>query len=276
VSTKAELTNDHPSGWDMDTALFPQIDWRTVEITYPDGTPAVHMANEIWFDWFDLGVFERTGQLVSFGFKVKRYRSYAVLSVSRLKTPEGAAGPSGDEAIAHSPEHLQDMVTAMFAGEWETVFPEPMVQENRSTSIRGGEEVTRFWSAPTRTVGNALEGMGFSRRVIPFHEFKAREKELVTSIRPGLEVTSRLFPELGNLYLEGQLPDGNWVVERSFDCMPGEVKCERRMVVSPDVIGEIVGYDGREVSPIWATSSTNLGYAMKTRSDPRHCYHQSA
>jgi hypothetical protein len=203
--------------------------------------------------------------------KVKRYQNSACVSISGLKTPEGAAGPSGKETDVSSPEDLEALIKAMCENRWDEVWPTKMVQDNTSHSMTSNmESVRREWSAETRTVTNALKGMGYSMNFIPWHTFQANWREYIAdAIVPGLTVKSALHPTLGNMTLGGQLADGNWLAYREFSNITN-TSCEHRMVVSPEHIGEVVGYFGSNFSRSWECCGTNVSYAMNTKADPRH------
>jgi hypothetical protein len=263
----------------MTNSILSNLFCANAGLIYTDGTLAQVSENgkETYFSFFDLGAWQQNRVLKKVNAKVKRYQNSACVSISGLQTPEGAAGPSGQETDVYSPEELEVLIQALCENRWDEVWPNMMVQHNTSHSLTSSmEPITRNWSAKTRTVTNALQGMGYSMNFIPYHAFKADWENIIgDAVVAGLTVKSALHPTLGNMTLGGQLANGNWVVNRAFSNITNQ-SCEHRMVVSPEQIGEVVGYFGSNVSASWQCCGTNVSYAMTTCDDPRHINYDQA
>jgi hypothetical protein len=259
--------------------------WMNTRLEFSDGTevPRSSIRNEFHFLLFDLGVWEEERRLSSLFFKIKLYQNSGCLSVSGLQVPEGAAGPTGSERFADSPEHLQVLLNAALAGDWDAVFPNEMVQHNRSSSIsrRHGDQV-HYWSARTRTVSNALfEHMGHSKEYLPWHQYKDRWQEILAltpgELLPNLRVVDSRYPELGPITLWRE-QGSCWIGERSFSGLPtdwfepkGSAGNEARIIV-PTAHLKVQDPFGGCRNP---NSQANLAesYMHRTKSDPRHRDH---
>lgn len=193
--------------------------------------------------------------LVSFRFYVTSFR--ASLYIRESDCPEAFKNPylnpsEGWGCVAESGwgangsgfnkkyVEARSLIEATARGDWSAWSP--LIQENRTTSYSFNKgENTKFWSAELTDPKLAQEQYTFPMTISPQKRIPATTPKIVDV---GVVVTSKLYPELGNMEIIAKHGD-LFLVERTQHSPTKSGSCEKRMIVKADQVGDPVAWSRR-------------------------------